>query len=126
MRSIKIGLLLFAGGGIVSLACSASSTSTTGMDTTGGGSTVVHCGIFTDRYSDDKLCDACLHQQCCTELAACAAVENCLNCYYNSDFLKPECDAARDLANALIICYYDRCSCACVHPVVEMDSGCDG
>lgn len=62
-------------------------------------------------------CAECVYKECCSELAACAQVINCLSCANNPDPGGPKCEAIYDHYHPLRFCWATKCECECSgHP----------
>lgn len=109
MRYFKIGFFILAALGLV-VSCSTQNpndSAAVGGEDSGG---IVPCAI----YWVGEGCDPCMHQECCSELAACGVANmNCISCAVYGHVDDPECIATKDLATAVRRCAVDRCKSAC-------------
>lgn len=108
MRLLNISFFVLAGV-VLTPGCSAQDLDS---PTTGGGGDagVTQCAI----YFVGEGCDPCVHQECCSELAACGAANmNCISCAVSGPMDDPECITIKELATAVRRCSFDRCQSTC-------------
>jgi hypothetical protein len=122
MRYIKTILLLSAGATLVLSACGPSVSPGDVTNGSGGSSSLPHCGVFTQ----NSVCDGCLHQQCCAEIAACGAEDPCMWCAAINPDSASDCSGVTNLALAVIKCGYARCESACRPPISASSSSSSG
>jgi hypothetical protein len=125
VRSFKIVFAVLFTAGLVLCACGqgSSDSSTTSSSSAGAGGarecvniTTIYgpCDPFFER--DCRECGGCMQQECCDEVAACIAVENCRGCFLGGQDYPGEekcTEPILTLNAALDNCAYDRCKPVC-------------
>jgi hypothetical protein len=111
MRSYSLGLAYLSVAVATFCACGSSGEQTVGS----GGSGPMDCH---DSVVISDPCNACLHEQCCAELAACTNAPTCFACW-DYDSTMCEEDPQRPLMVALDHCTAAKCSASCGEPWSE-------
>ena len=108
------------GGNQATSSGSCPTTSSSSSSTSSGGA---HCEKF---YVNPTNCDDCAHKECCAELAACGAVDYCIQCFVRGGFFSElPCSAVVNspALDAFDKCVVDHCQPDCYPDYISGSSG---
>jgi hypothetical protein len=115
---------LLAGAGLIVCACSQDpgGNQTTSSSSSATGSGGAHC---LNVYVFPSACNDCAHQECCAELAACGAVDYCIECFVRGGWLNElPCSATVNspAADAFDQCIFEHCEPLCYPDIISGSS----
>ena len=137
MRAQRFGFALFAlsAMGTIGLGLSACGTQgqtggaggTSGSASSSGGGSDAGPPPACDtiRFTNDKICEPCMHQHCCPELIACEEASPFCPYVCAPNPNDPGCAPFLDLAVAVRNCWAIQCECECSGHNMECDAGPD-